>query len=138
VRVEVAGRFEGGKERRVVQHRTGRLDPVVVEGRLELRHHGPLDAEMDVPPVFGILGPALPVIGNPDAPGKAHPAIHHEDLAMGPVVEPAEVEPAKRTIPVDLGAGVLHLGESVAVHLHAPRPVEDDVDGQPGPGALRG
>jgi hypothetical protein len=68
-------------------HLTRRLDPVVAEGRLELRHHRALHAEMDVPPVLGILGPAFPEIGDADAPGEAHPAVHHEDLPMRPVVE---------------------------------------------------
>lgn len=56
---------------------------------------------------------------------------------MGPVVEPGDTVPLERPVLADHGTGLLHLGQYLAIHLHGAGPVEDDVHGHPGPGALR-
>ena len=64
-----------------------RLDPVLVERRLERAHGGAAHAHLRVSPVIGILRGASPVIGEADAAGERHRAVDDEHLAVGAVVD---------------------------------------------------
>src|SRR5690606_8293157 len=108
VRLHVPGRLQRREIVGTVEHAAGGLDPVVVEGGLDLGHHRSVDAEVDVAPVVRVRGAALPLVGDAAPAGEADPAVHHQQLAVGAVVHPAEVVPVQRAVTLDLDAGVLH------------------------------
>lgn len=80
MRVHFALLLQGWKVVRAVQHLASGLDPIVVEGCLQLRHYGPLNAEVSVWPVLGIATVASPMIrdaypsAEPDATARRQPA----------------------------------------------------------------
>ena len=136
VRVLTAGRRQRRELRRAVQHLAGRLDPVVVERRLELRHDRSFDPEVGLAPVVGILAVALPVVGDADPAGEGDLPVDDEQLAVRAVVQPPEVIPAQRPIALHAHAGVLHQVEQRRVHLDAAGPVDDDRHRHAGAGAF--
>src|SRR5690606_29206163 len=123
VRIHFADRRDRRKIVLAVEYLSGGLDPVVVEGGLELRHDRTLNLEVHVAPVRTVLCMPRPLVGDPDAPGKAHLPINHQQLAMGTVVEPAQVVPLQRPVLVNLGTGVADLVEQGFVHFQAADPI---------------
>ena len=114
-----------------VEHFAGHLHPVVVERGLHLRDDGTLDAEMHVSPVVGILRVAHPLVGDADAAGECDPAVDHQQLAMGAIVEAVQVIPLQWTVLLDVDATILHFLQQVVLHLDAAGPVDGDVDLDP-------
>ena len=136
MRIHVAGGLHRGEIVRAVEDHAGGLDPVVVEGGLHLRHHRALDAEVQVAPVVGVLRMAFPLVGDADAAGESHRAVDHQQLAMGAIVEAADVVPLERPVLLDVDAGVAHALEQVVLHLDAAGPVQHHVDLDAGSRAL--
>jgi hypothetical protein len=83
LRTPAAHRRQRWKVRFAMGHLAAHLDPVVQEDRLHLAHHRTFDLEMRVAPMLGVLRPARPFGGDPDASGKIQPAIDHQQLAGG-------------------------------------------------------
>jgi hypothetical protein len=45
---------------------------------------------MVIAPVSGVLRVPAPLLGDPDTPRETELAVHHENLPVGPVVEPTQ------------------------------------------------
>ena len=130
------GGLQGGEVGIAVEHLAGGLDPVVEEGRLELRHDGAFDAVMVVAPLARRVAVALPLVGNADAADEADPAVHHHDLSMRAVVDQ---EPGCGIVNVE-GVILMHLASGVAqplevraIDLVASDRVNQQVNFHPGP-----
>ena len=132
----IAHGLQQRKVARPVQDFAGELDPVVEEHRLHLRHHRPFDGEVAVAPVLRVLGVTGPLGRDADTAGEAELAVDDEQLAVGAVVEAAEMGPARRVIAADLAAGVGDFGDERFVHLGAADPVEQHVHLDTGTGPL--
>jgi hypothetical protein len=113
-----------GKVGRPVQHMAGDLNPVVHEHRLHLRDHRPVDLEVRVAPVLRALCPPGPVRRDAATAGKGHTVIHHQQLAVGAVVQPPQLRPVRRVELVDLDAGRAHTLGQAFVHLCAADTIE--------------
>lgn len=63
--------------------------PIVNEGRLDLRDHRPLYPEMGATPVSGSLGIAAPVVGDACATDEPDTSVNHHQLTVCSVIEAA-------------------------------------------------
>jgi hypothetical protein len=103
-----ADRIERGEVGGAVEQLSAGLDPVVHERRLHLAHHRPLGAVLRVAPVVLVLRVSREEVGDADATGEADASIHHQQLPVGPVVQPVEPVPLERAEPDDLNPRVPH------------------------------
>ena len=91
----------------------------------------------DVAPVVGVLGVALPLVGDADAAGEADAPVDHQQLAVGAVVHAAEVVPVQRVVALARSTPASrHRVEQVARPSAAAGPVEHDIDLDAGARAL--
>jgi hypothetical protein len=124
------GRALGFERREVLlalQHLARGLDPVVEEGGLHLRHGRAFDPVVRIAPVFGIFGVAQPLVGDAHATGEADLAVHHQQFAVGAVVDAAQVVPVQRVVELHFDAGVLHFLQQLVVDALAAGPVDQHV-----------
>ena len=104
----------------------GRLEPVLRERPLQATDHRPLDPDVRVAPVLGVLRVAGPLVRDADAPGEGDAAVGQEELAVGAVVAAPDGVGPGRTEAADTDPGLLHPGDQVGVHLDRPHGVEED------------
>ena len=130
-------RIERREVRLSVQERAPGLNPVIEECRLHLGHDRPLNLELGITPVVGILRVARIKVRDPQPAGEPHPAIHHQELPVGPVVETLEVVPSERVVFNDFDAGRSHLLQQCLVQLLRSHPIHQHVGRNAGAGALR-
>ena len=83
-----------------------------------------------------VLGMAHPLIRNANPAGKGDLAVHHQDLAVGAVIEAVEVIPAQRAIAVHVHAAAFYQIQKIIIHLHAASPVQKHLYLHSGAGAL--
>ena len=85
----------------------------------------------------GILRVAGPLVGDAHPAGEADPAVHHQQLAVGAVVDPRQGVPVERveTVP-DLHPGVAHLLQQLASILMLPTQSSSTCTGTPALRAL--
>src|SRR5688572_21385272 len=91
---------------------------------------------MRVPPMVRILRVARPYIRNADSAGVAYLAIDDQQLAVGPIIEPADRIPVRTVIAPDLDTCLFHLGDIRILHLAAADPVDQNVHFDAGACAL--
>ena len=78
--------------------------------------------------MVGILGIAIPLVGDADTAGETDPAIHHQQLAVGAVVEAAEVVPLQRPVLLHIDPGILQALQHAVLHLDAAGPIDHHLD----------
>ena len=88
-------RRNGRKVRLAMQHLARDLEPVVQKRGLHLRHGGAAHQVVRVAPVVGVLRVARPRGRNAHASGKAHLPVHHQQFAVGAVVQAGQVVPVR-------------------------------------------
>ena len=86
--------------------------------------------------MVGVLRVARPRGRNAHAAGKAHLPVHHQQLAVGAVVQAGQVVPVGFVELFNQHPGRLHLGQVAFFHLGAAHPVEQHMHGHTGAGAL--
>ena len=109
------------------QRFAGGGDPVVLENRLHLLRRRTLHPKLHVAPVFGIVGVAVPRIGDADAAVERYLSIDDQQFAMRAIVDPVQAVPVQRMKEGKLHAalaqridrGLLHARRSGPVSQHA-------------------
>jgi hypothetical protein len=124
VRADVAHRLELGEEVRAARHLPRLLDPVLREGRLQLRHDRPFHPRADVAEVLLVLRLPQPVVGEAMSAHVRDAPVDDEDLAVIAIVDQAEVGDQDRVVPAHLRAGFLQQLESLLSELLAAAAVE--------------
>ena len=74
------------------------LDPVLREHGLEAVDDRALQPHAGVAPMLGVVAVAEPLVGDAVAEGVADRAVDDEQLAMGAVIEAAEVPPMRLAV----------------------------------------
>ena len=98
------------------------------EATLQRPHGGPLDANLQITPVFVVLRVAGPVIGNAGAAGIADAAVDDQRLAVGAVVDAAQPRNANGVVPREVAPAVFQdLDDLVADALGADG-IEQELD----------
>ncbi len=90
-----------------VQDLSGRVQPVLHEDALELRHDGAFDAQHHVAPLARVARVSAPAVVDSDAAAEADPAVHGHDFAMRPVAQAVDRVDPERPIGAHLHAGRL-------------------------------
>src|SRR5262249_15723675 len=104
------------------------LEPVLGERALELLDHRPLDADVGIAPVPGLLAVSAPFAADAGAPGHAYHAVDDEDPAMVSVVEPIERKGAEGSEALDGTPGLGHLRAKLGRHGACAHGVQEHVD----------
>ena len=108
------------------------LHPVVAKGRLHLGDRRAFDFVMGVAPVILRAAVAGPHVGDADSARKSDPAVHHQQLAMGAIIQAGQIIPAQRMVPLDLDACGLHGGQKFPIDLVGAQPVQQYMNLHPG------
>src|SRR5947199_8705947 len=94
----VAGRAEFREIFLAVQNPSGRLHPVVHEGRLHLSDGRAFESDLRVAPVLRGVGLALSDVRQTRPADEPDLAVHDEQLAMVPGIEPVLIDPEEPVV----------------------------------------
>ena len=120
-------RFRAWEVVRTGNHFTGLFQPVFRKDGVQAGGRGALQTQDGIAPRKPLLILQHPVVGESGSSDESGPSIHHEHLAMRPVIHFGPVFPIQRMVPADMPAG---RGEGTQV-LPVRAPVSNRIDNQP-------